>query len=86
MKKAGIIGGSGFIDSSFIAFLLHKTYEVKISTSDISKKENYQHLMDLEGSQHLHVCEIDMTKPNALRQFKKDCDIIIFMNPTDLDL
>lgn len=84
MKKAGIIGGFGFIESDVIALLLQTRYDVKVSTNDISKKENYQHLMELEGSQHLHVCEMNLAKPKDLRQFTKDCDLVIFMNPIDM--
>lgn len=84
MKKAGIIGGSGFIESDVISLLLTTHYDVKVSTSDISKKENYQHLMELAGSENLHVCEINITKPTALHNFTKDCDFVIFMNPLDI--
>ena len=53
MKKVGIIGGSGFIGSYITKAFLENGYEVKVSTTDISKKEKYQHLM--EGPQmHQH--------------------------------
>ncbi|WP_431136155.1 hypothetical protein [Psychroserpens mesophilus] len=84
MKKAGIIGGSGFIDSDVILLLLNTNFDVKVSTIDISKKENYEHLMELDHSENLYVCEIDSEQKSALHNFIKDCDIVIFMNPSDI--
>jgi hypothetical protein len=85
MKKAGVIGGSGFIDSDVISLLLLNNFDVKVSTIDISIKENYEHLMDLDQSEHLYVCEIDSKQNAALSNFTKDCDIVIFMNPSDIN-
>ena len=84
MKRAGIIGGTGFIESDIVSLLLYKHYEVKVSTSDISKMENYQHLMELEHSEHLHVCEINLRKQSEVDQFTKDCDFIVYVNPSDI--
>jgi malate/lactate dehydrogenase len=85
MKKAGVIGGSGFIESDVISLLLNTNYDVKVSTIDISKKENYEHLMDLNFSENLYVCEIDSEEKSALHNFTKDCDIVIFINPLDMN-
>lgn len=84
MKKAGIIGGSGFIESDVISLLLNTNFDVKVSTIDILKKENYEHLMELEHSENLYVCEIDSEKKSALHNFTKDCDLVVFMNPSDI--
>lgn len=84
MKKAGVIGGSGFIESDMISLLLNTNYDVKVSTIDISKKENYEHLMDLNFSENLYVCEIDSEEKSALQNFTKDCDLVIFINPSDI--
>ncbi len=86
MKKAGVIGGSGFIESDVIALLLQIHYDVKVSTSDISQNKNYQHLMELEGSENLHVCELDISSKSDLNSFIKDCDLIIYMRPSDLTI
>jgi len=86
MKKAGVIGGSGFIESEIISMLLYKNYDVKVSTSDISKIENFQHLMELDHSEHLHVCEINSEIKSDLKQFTKDCDFVIFTNPLDIPI
>ncbi|MFL0354691.1 NAD-dependent epimerase/dehydratase family protein [Xanthomarina sp. GH4-25] len=77
MKKAGIIGGSGFIGSYITKEFLDNNFEVKVSATDISKEEKYQHLMTLENSDYLHICELDVTNKTALRDFVKDCDIVI---------
>lgn len=86
MKKAGIIGGSGYIESDIISLLLCKQYDVKVSTEDISKKENFQHLMELDHSEHLHVCEVNASTQSDIQHFTKDCDFVIFINPTDINL
>jgi malate/lactate dehydrogenase len=85
MKKAGIIGGSGFIESDIISLLLNTNFDVKVSTIDISKKENYVHLMELEHSENLYVCEINSETQFAIQNFTKDCDIVIFMSPSDIN-
>ncbi|WP_456439704.1 hypothetical protein [Psychroserpens sp.] len=84
MKKAGVIGGSGFIESEIISLLLNTNFDVKVSTIDISKKENFEHLMELNHSENLYVCEIDSEHKSAIHNFTKDCDVVIFMNPSDI--
>ena len=84
MKKAGIIGGSGYIESDIISLFLNQNFNVKISTLDISKKENYNHLMELEHAENLYVCELDTSTKSVLTNFTKDCDVVIFINPSDL--
>nr|WP_321237136.1 hypothetical protein [uncultured Psychroserpens sp.] len=84
MKKAGVIGGSGFIPEDVILLLLNKNFDVKVSTLDISKKENFEHLMELNHAENLYVCELDSEKKSALNKFTKDCDLVIFINPSDI--
>ena len=55
MKKAGIIGGSGFIGSYITKRFLEEKFKVKVSTTDISKKEKYQHLKSLKNSTYLEI-------------------------------
>ncbi|MEZ4802357.1 MAG: hypothetical protein R2797_06255 [Gelidibacter sp.] len=50
MKKVGIIGDSGHIESDIVSLFLENIFDVKVSTIDISKKENYQQLMELHHS------------------------------------
>ena len=84
MKKAGVIGGSGFIESDIISLLLNTNFDVKVSTIDISKKANFEHLMELNRAENLYVCEMDSKKTSALQDFTKDCDLVIFINPSDI--
>lgn len=84
MKKVGVIGGSGFIESDVISLLLLHNFNIKVSTIDISIKENYEHLMELDHSENLYVCEIDTQQTSAISNFTKDCDLVIFMNPSDI--
>jgi hypothetical protein len=77
MKKVGIIGGSGFIGSYITKHFLDNNFEVKVSATDISKEEKYQHLMSLNNSDLLHISELNVTDKTALKAFVKDCDIVI---------
>jgi hypothetical protein len=77
MKKVGVIGGSGFIGSYITKQFLDHGFEVKVSATDISKKEKYQHLMNLNHSDHLHISELDVANKTLLTEFVKDCDIVI---------
>lgn len=77
MKKVGIIGGAGFIGSYITKRFLEKGFEVKVSTTDISKKNKYEHLMELNHSDHLYISELNVVDKTQLQEFVKDCDIII---------
>lgn len=76
-KKVGIIGGAGFIGSHITKVFLENNYEVKVGTTDISKVEKYQHLMELPKADQLYISELDVTNKDALRKFVSDCDIVI---------
>jgi hypothetical protein len=77
MKKVGIIGGAGFIGSYITKLFLEKGFEVKVSTTDISKKNKYEHLMEFNHSDHLYISELNVVDKTQLQEFIKDCDIII---------
>ncbi|WP_456442631.1 NAD-dependent epimerase/dehydratase family protein [Psychroserpens sp.] len=77
MKKVGIIGGSGFIGSHTTKRFLNEGYKVKVSATDITKEEKYQHLMQLQHAENLHVSELNIEDKAALQDFVKDCDIVI---------
>ena len=49
MKKVGIIGGSGFIVSYITRTFLENNYQVKVSATDITREDKYQHLMNLKN-------------------------------------
>jgi len=77
MKKVGIIGGSGFIGSHVTKRFLENDFEVKVSATNISKKEKYQHLMEMKRSDQLYLSELDVENKSQLKDFVKDCDIVI---------
>lgn len=77
MKKIGIIGGSGFIGSHVTKSFLDNGYQVKVSATDISKEEKYQHLWSLKNTDKLQVKELNVTNKEQLVDFVKDCNIVI---------
>lgn len=77
MKKVGIIGGSGFIGSHVTKRFLENGFEVKVSATDISKQEKYQHLMEMDYSDHLYISELNVENKSQLKEFVKDCDMVI---------
>jgi hypothetical protein len=77
MKKVGIIGGSGFIGSHITKRFLDNGFEVKVSATDISRQDKYEHLMELNHSDHLYISELNVEDKSGLREFVKDCDIVI---------
>ena len=77
MKKAGIIGGSGFIGSYITKRFLENGFEVKVSATNISKKDKYQHLMNFDYSDHLYISELNVEDKSQLKEFVKDCDIVV---------
>ncbi|WNM18670.1 NAD-dependent epimerase/dehydratase family protein [Flavobacterium capsici] len=77
MKKVGIIGGSGFIGSYITKTFLENGFEVKVSTTDITREDKYQHLMLLKHSDNLQISEMNVEDKASLLDFVSSCDIII---------
>lgn len=77
MKKVGIIGGSGFIGSYITKQFLENGYEVKVSATDISREDKYEHLMTLKNSENLYISELNVENKDTLKDFVNDCDIVI---------
>ncbi|MFN3754845.1 NAD-dependent epimerase/dehydratase family protein [Flavobacterium sp.] len=77
MKKVGIIGGSGFIGSHITKVFLENGYQVKVSATDISREDKYQHLMNLKNTENLYISELNVTDSNQLQDFVTDCDYVI---------
>jgi nucleoside-diphosphate-sugar epimerase len=77
MKKVGIIGGSGFIGSYNTKKFLEQGFNVKVSTTDISKKEKYDHLKQLPNSEHLEIVQLNVEDKLQLQEFLKGCSIIV---------
>jgi nucleoside-diphosphate-sugar epimerase len=77
MKKAGIIGGSGFIGSYVTKVFLDNGFQVKVSSTDITNKEKYQHLLSLEHSDKIEFVPLNVEDKDALRSFVSGCDIVV---------
>src|SRR5690606_17128543 len=77
MKKAGIIGGSGVIGSYLTRKILENGYDVKVSATDIKREDKYRHLWDFKHAYNLYIIELKVENKEALRDFVKDCDIVI---------
>ncbi len=87
MKQVGIIGGSGFIGSYITKKFLEEGFGVRISSRDISKKENYQHLKNLDKSENLEIYSLDVRNLDALKKFAEGCDILVHSGtPFQLDV
>jgi len=87
MRTVGIIGGSGFIGSYLTRKFLEEGYEVKASVTDINKSEKYHHLFELKNSENLNIRAFRLENLEPLKDFIKDCDIIIHSGtPFKLDV
>lgn len=87
MKTLGIIGGSGFIGSYITRKFLEEGYQVKTSVTNIHKSEKYQHLFDFKNSENLNIRAFKLEDLDSLKDFIKDCDILIHSGtPFQLDV
>ncbi len=77
MKKVGIIGGAGFIGSYVTKKFLDEGYQVKVSTTDLSKKGKYAHLDQLTHAENLEIVQLDVTNKDELISFLAGCEIVI---------
>jgi dihydroflavonol-4-reductase len=77
MKKVGIIGGAGFIGSHITKRFLETGFDVKVSTTNISKQEKFKHLMELNHTDYLHISELNIEDKKQIEEFVKDCDVIV---------
>jgi dihydroflavonol-4-reductase len=77
MKTVGIVGGSGFIGSYVTRKFLQEHYKVRVSATDISKPEKYQHLRGLENAENLDIVPVNVLEKAGLRSFIDGCDIVV---------
>lgn len=77
MKTVGIIGGSGFIGSHTTSKFLQEGFKVKVSVTDISKTEKYNHLKKLPNAENLEILPLKVENKNQLKGFINGCDIVI---------
>lgn len=77
MKTVGIIGGSGFIGSYNTQKFLSEGYKVKVSATDISRKDKYEHLLKLKNAENLEIVQLDVTNKAELTDFLQGCEIVV---------
>lgn len=77
MKKVGIIGGSGFIGSYNTKKFLEEGYSVRVSATDISKTEKYEHLKQLPNAENMEIVPLDVTNEEQLKSFMDGCQIVV---------
>lgn len=77
MKTVGIIGGSGFIGSYNTQKFLQEGYKVIVSTTDISNKEKYAHLLSLANAENLEIVPLNLEHKAGLAEFLQGCNIVI---------
>lgn len=77
MKTVGIIGGSGFIGSHTTKKFLQEGFKVKVSATDISKAEKYEHLKTLPNAQNLEILPLKVENKKQLKEFIQGCAILV---------
>ena len=77
MKTVGIIGGAGFIGSHITKRFLAENFNVKVSSTDVSNKDKYGHLLDLENAENLEIFPLDLRKIEPVKSFAEGCNIVV---------
>ncbi len=77
MKNVGITGGAGFIGSYITRIFLKKGHKVKVSVTNLSKSNKYEHLFDLGNEDNLSIKEVNVQNMDSLRNFAYDCEIMV---------
>jgi dihydroflavonol-4-reductase len=77
MKRVGIIGGSGFIGSHTTKKFLQEGLKVRVSVTDISKTEKYNHLKALPNAENLEIVPLNVENKSQLKEFVNGCDIVV---------
>jgi nucleoside-diphosphate-sugar epimerase len=87
MQTVGIIGGAGFIGSYVTKIFLEENYVVKVSSTDVSNKSKYEHLLTLMNAENLEMLPLDVMDKKALENFVQGCEIIVHSGtPFQLDV
>ncbi|MDR5589963.1 NAD-dependent epimerase/dehydratase family protein [Christiangramia sp. SM2212] len=77
MKTVGITGGAGFIGSYITRRFLDSDYKVKVSVTNISNSDKYEHLFNLGNEDNLSIQAIDIQNLESLEDFTSDCEVLI---------
>ena len=54
-----------------------ENFSVRVSATDITKKEKYQHLLNLPFAQNLELRQLNTQNENQLKEFISGCDILV---------
>ena len=86
MKTVGIIGSSGFIGSHTTKKFLQEGFKVRVSATDISKKEKYLHLKNLPNAENLEIRPLKVENKKQLKTNSKPHKRINKNAPKNFDL
>jgi len=77
--KVLVTGGTGYIASWIIKYLLEEGHEVNTTVRDLSKKNKTEHLTNLAvgSSGTLELYEADLLEEGSFDDAVKDCDVVI---------
>ena len=75
--KVLITGGAGFIGSYNTKKFLEEGYQVRVSATDISKKDKYGHLKGLPNSENLEIVQLNVENNSELEAFLEGCSIAV---------
>jgi nucleoside-diphosphate-sugar epimerase len=80
-KTVLVTGGTGYIGSWVTKMLLEKGYTVRLTVRNKSKKENYQHLIDIENNTDgkLELWEADLLSEGSFDAAAEGCSSVIHM-------
>ncbi|MCF6269199.1 MAG: aldehyde reductase [Melioribacteraceae bacterium] len=77
-KPILITGGTGYIASWIIKYLLEKGLDVRATVRDKSNSEKYKHLIDIaeNSTGKLTIFEADLLKMGSFKEAMKDCELV----------
>ncbi|GMN53643.1 hypothetical protein TIFTF001_022788 [Ficus carica] len=76
-KVVGVTGGSGYIASWLVKFLLHRGYTVKASVRDLNEPKKTEHLLSLDGSkERLHLFEANLLEEGSFDPIADGCECV----------
>lgn len=80
-KPILVTGGSGYIASWVVKYLLEDGYTVHTTVRDISKKDKYSHLEKIAevSSGTLKIFEADLMKKGSFLESMQGCEVVIHM-------
>lgn len=77
MKTVGIIGGSGFIGSHITKRFLAENFQVKVSSADVSNKDKYAHLIELDNAENVEIVPLDLREIETIRTIAEGCKTLV---------